>query len=257
MKCNVCGADNHPGTRFCLNCGAELALFCANCQASLPVEARFCPACGQAVTVPAPLVANKHGERASTSGGELKIVTILFADFAGFTAFVNEANAEEVHELMRSVWAHLDGVISTHGGTVGKHMGDALMALFGDKLTREDAPVQAVRAALAMQDCLGELQRQNPLIPLKLRIGIHTGFIVLEPMSAGEFRATGEAINIASRLEQSAPPSRVLISRDTFRSVYGFFDVQPLPPLVVKGKPEPIQTYLVEVAKARAVARQL
>jgi class 3 adenylate cyclase/tetratricopeptide (TPR) repeat protein len=187
---------------------------------------------------------------------ERKLVTVLFADFEGFTSFVEKTDAEDVHEQMRSLWDRLDAVITAYGGTVEKHIGDAIMAMFGERQAREDAPAQAVRAALALQASLRE-GRQGGALPLTMRVGVHTGLVVLEPMAAGEFRGTGDAINLAKRLETAAPAGGVLISHDTYRNVYGLFTVRLLPPLTVKGKAEPVQAYLVSGAKAGAVARQL
>lgn len=256
MECKSCGTANLAGARFCLNCGEGLSARCRTCEQELPPAARFCPACGQPVAA-ASLRLEPERPGLSPVMPERKLVTILFADFAGFTAFVEQADAEDVHVQMRSLWERLDAVITAHGGTVEKHMGDAVMALFGDKQAREDAPAQAVRAALALQSCLRECPADAAPVPLSMRVGVHTGLVVLEPMSAGEFHGTGDAINLACRLEAAAPNGAVLISHDTYRNVYGLFDVRPLPPLSVKGKAEPVQTYLVSRAKARAVARQM
>jgi class 3 adenylate cyclase len=155
-----------------------------------------------------------------TLTAEHKVVTILFADFAGFTSFLREREAEEVHDWLGSIWSRVDAIIVAHGGTVAKHIGDAIMALFGDQQAHEGDAAQAVRAGLAIQACIGGFQVKGAQAHLLMRMGIHTGRVVLEPMgSTREFRATGDAINLASHLEQSAPPGAVMISHDTFRSV--------------------------------------
>jgi class 3 adenylate cyclase/tetratricopeptide (TPR) repeat protein len=257
MECKTCGTANLASARFCLNCGGELSAHCSRCERELPPEARFCPACGQAVAAASPPPPEQRSSRLGPVTPERKLVTILFADFAGFTTYAEKTDAEDVHEQMRSLWERLDAIIVGHGGTVEKHMGDAVMALFGDKQAREDAPAQAVRAALALQTCLREREPGAARPPLTMRVGVHTGLVVLEPMSGGEFQGTGDAINLANRLEAAAPPGGVLISHDTYRNVYGLFTVKPLPPLLVKGKAEPVQAYLVSGAKARGVARQM
>ncbi len=194
----------------------------------------------------------------SFPNGERKLVTVLFGDLAGFTAFSAERDPEEVQEYITGLWARLDALIAAHGGTTEKHIGDALMALFGGRQAREEDPVQAVRAALALQACVGEVSPGGPPSPLQMRIGIHTGMVALSPADpAGERIATGDTVNLASRLEQNAPTSGVLISHDTYRHVYGSFDLQVLPPLTVKGKTDPIQTYLVLRARPRSLARTL
>jgi class 3 adenylate cyclase/tetratricopeptide (TPR) repeat protein len=186
--------------------------------------------------------------------GERRQVTVLFADLAGFTTFVHESDAEDVRDIMERLWVRLDELIAEHGGITEKHIGDAVLAIFGARQAREDDPVRAVRTALAIQAFLRDQALANGP-PLQMRIGIHTGLVVVGPLaSSGELAATGDAVNLANRLEQNAPIGGVLISQDTYRNVYGFFDMQALPPLTVKGLPEPVQTYVVLRAKARAVA---
>ncbi len=256
MNCTHCGTGNLPDARFCSGCGAGLPLVCAQCGAVVPALSRYCSACGWMARGgnEAPGCANDFRQ----GSPERKIVTVLFADFAGFTAYAANRDAEEVHETMRSLWRRLDPVISAYDGRVEKHMGDAVLALFGEKPGREDGPAQAVRAGLAMQACLRQPSSGQAESELRLRVGIHTGLVILEPTAAdGEFKATGDTLNLASRLQQQAPVGGVIISHETFRMIYGLFDMQALPPLALKGKAEPVQAYLVSRAKSRSVARQL
>lgn len=258
MECRGCGTQNGVHARQCVHCGVELLALCARCGGSLPVGARYCPACGQAVAPAPALSSNDANVAVKFLGPERKIITILFADFAGFTEYLRAHDPEVVHDWLKSTWAQVDALIAAHGGSVAKHMGDAVMALFGARESREDSTAQALRAAIAIQADLAQLRTQGPQTHLQMRIGVHCGEVVLEPLSAtGEFRATGAAINLASRLEEAAPPGRILISHDVFRSVYGLFDVQPVRPLSVKGISEPVAAYLLGRAKPRAVARLL
>src|SRR5438128_7235541 len=126
-------------------------MFCAACDAELPLGARFCPNCGQPAKPATPSRSSEAGEGTRFVTGERKQVTVLFADFSGFTAFSDKLDAEEVRDYMVSVWDRLDSVLQAHGGTIEKHIGDAIMAVFGAKQAREEDPEQAVRAALAMQ----------------------------------------------------------------------------------------------------------
>lgn len=257
MFCAGCGAENSAQAHFCLKCGAELLAKCGNCKGELPSGARFCPACGQPAA-PATVPRSSHAaDNTRLVSGERKQVTVLFADFSGFTAFSEKLDAEDVHDHMNSLWARLDAIVAAHGGTTEKHIGDAIMALFGARHSREDEPEQAVRAALAIQACISQLA-EGPEKQLRMRIGIHTGIVVLGPVgTGGQFSAMGDTVNLASRLEESSPVGGVLISHETYRQVYGLFDVQGLPPLTVKGKSEPLETYLVLRAKPRALARQM
>ncbi len=191
-----------------------------------------------------------------------KLVTILFADVSGFTAMSETMDAEEVEEVMNSLWGQLDGAIVSHGGLIDKHIGDAVMALWGAQTAREDEPEQAMHAALAMQAELVKFNERMGArlaaatgreITLRMRIGINTGPVFLGMMgTTGEFTAMGDTVNLASRLEHAAPVGGILISHDAYRHVRGLFDVQPLEPMSIKGKTEPVQTYVVQRAKPRA-----
>jgi class 3 adenylate cyclase/tetratricopeptide (TPR) repeat protein len=190
-----------------------------------------------------------------------KQVTVLFADVSGFTAMSESMDAEEVSGLMNALWARLDGAIVAHGGRIDKHIGDAVMALFGAPVAREDDPERAIRAALAMQaeiknwkTEMGEPSPGNlhPALNLQMRIGINTGPVLLGSVgTTGEYTAMGDTVNLASRLEHAAPVGGILISHDSYRHVRGIFDVLPLDPISVKGKAEPIQVYVVRAVKPR------
>lgn len=180
-----------------------------------------------------------------------KQVTILFADVSGFTAMSAIMDAEDVRETMNDLWWRLDQCILDHNGRIDKHIGDAVMALWGVDEAREDDPEQAIRAALNMQTAVYAFASQRN-ITLKMRIGLNTGYVFLGKVGiTAEFTAMGDAVNIASRLEHAAPVGGILISHAVYRHVKGLFDVELQPPFVVKGKAEPLQTYVVKVAAAR------
>jgi predicted ATPase/class 3 adenylate cyclase len=218
----------------------------------LPSGAKFCPGCGK------PVQASGDPATPAKSIPLRKQVTVLFADFSGFTAFAHKRDAEDVRDFMSSVWANLDGIIAAHGGSTEKHIGDAIMAVFGAQQAREEDPAQAVRAAVAMQNWLKETRTGSAAVPMQMRIGVHTGLAVVGPLgSLGEVTVTGDTVNLASRLQTSAPVGGVLVSHDTYRHIHGFFDVQTLPPFEVKGRPELVQTYVILRTKPRALAMQL
>ena len=199
----------------------------------------------------------REGLRAA---GERRLVTVLFADVSGFTSISETMDAEDVSEMMNALWQRIDTLIASHGGRIDKHIGDAVMALWGADVAREDDAERAIRAALAMQVELisVRLQEQQSLnsgsaIPLKMRIGINTGMALIGALGTiGEYTAVGDTVNLASRLEESAPLDGILISHETYRQVRGIFEVQPVQPIAVKGKLEPIRVYLVLKAKPRA-----
>ncbi|MCP4536185.1 MAG: AAA family ATPase [Chloroflexi bacterium] len=190
-----------------------------------------------------------------------KQVTILFADVSGFTAMSETMDAEDVNAIMNALWEQLDAAITEHGGQIDKHMGDAVMALWGTETAREDDPEQAIRAALAMQqEISGFESRISDLVTIpdmaseiNVRIGLNTGPVLLGQVgTTGEYTAMGDTVNLASRLEHAAPVGGVLISHATYRHVRGVFDVLEQEPLRVKGKARLVQTYLVQRAKPRA-----
>ncbi|MEA3341115.1 MAG: adenylate/guanylate cyclase domain-containing protein [Chloroflexota bacterium] len=184
-----------------------------------------------------------------------KQVTVVFADVSGFTAIAETMDPEEVRDTMNAIWARLDAIIIAHGGTIDKHMGDAVMAIFGAPTAREDDPERAVGSALAMQKEFGgwrsETGRSESTI--SIRIGVHTGPALLGPVGAtAEYTAMGDTVNLARRLQQAAPVGSVIVSHDTYRHVRGLFSVWMMEPVTVKGKTEPISIYAVLRARPRA-----
>lgn len=182
---------------------------------------------------------------------QLKQVTILFADVLGFTMLSERLDAEDVTGFMNALWEKLDAVILELGGYIDKHLGDGVMALWGVEQAREDDPERAIRAALRMQEAAAAFDQTHGR-DLQLRIGINTGAVLLGEVGATrEFTAMGDPVNLAARLEKTASPGSILISHDTYRHVRGVFDVQAQAPLVVRGKTDPVLTYVVLRAKTR------
>jgi predicted ATPase/class 3 adenylate cyclase len=179
-----------------------------------------------------------------------KLVTVLFADVSGFTAFSENRDAEDVANLVNHLWIRADRVIQEYGGQIDKHIGDAVMALWGGETAREDDAERAVRAALKMQETFREGVGS---LPIRLKVGINSGQVLLSAIGTqGEFTAMGDTVNTASRLVNSANGGDILISHDTYQLVRGVFDVQKQTPIMVKGKTEPLQTYVVQRVRPRA-----
>ena len=180
-------------------------------------------------------------------------VTVLFADLSGSTSLGESIDPEEFGDLLDEIWRCLDPVIHQFDGRIDKHIGDAVMALWGGQQAEENHPEQAVRAALEMQAAFGSLRRETRLADLALRIGINTGPVVMSPIaSTDEFTAIGDTVNTAARLESAAPPGAVLVGHGTYRHVRGVFSVRTQEPLTVKGKRTALRTYLVEAVQPRA-----
>ena len=186
---------------------------------------------------------------------ERRIVTILFCDMVGSTFLASQYDPEEWHETIAAIYSLAGTQIHKYHGVVLQYLGDGLLALFGLKDTSELDPDNALRAALAIQAGVPRLTARLQLPvkqELQMRIGIHTGLVVIGELGSEtktELTATGDAMNIASRLQTAAPPGGILITHDTYRYVRESFEVRAQPPLLVKGKSEPLRTYLVHRAR--------
>ncbi len=182
---------------------------------------------------------------------ELKICTILFADIKGFTAMSESMEPEQVMAVISKCFMLLTDEINRYHGYVDKYIGDAIMALFGAPIAREDDPLNAVRAARAMQKVLNQFTthlEKSGWQPLKMRIGINTGQVItgiINPNRPDSYTVMGDSVNLAARLEQACPIGQILISRNTFRQTADLFDFTPLPAIKVKGKKYPIDIYQV------------
>jgi class 3 adenylate cyclase/tetratricopeptide (TPR) repeat protein len=203
------------------------------------------------------LSALRLASKPALTAEQRKQVTVLFADVSGFTALSDKMDAEDVLDKMNMLWSKLDQVIIHHGGQIDKHTGDGIMALFGATVSHEDDPERAVRAALEMQRQIHLFRADHPEVQFQMRIGLNTGPVLLgEVGSQREYTAMGDTVNLASRMEKAAPVGSVLISHDTYRHIRGLFEIHSQPPLTVKGKTEPVRTYLVLYAKPRAFRLQ-
>jgi class 3 adenylate cyclase/tetratricopeptide (TPR) repeat protein len=209
--CPNCGHENEPGARFCSQCATPLG----------GVEPR--------------------------GGTERKVVTVLFADLVGFTSRAEQLDPEDVQAILRPYHERLRYELERWGGTVEKFIGDAVMALFGAPVTREDDPERAVRAALAIRDWVveeGELQA---------RIAVNTGEALVNLAArpeAGEGMAAGDVVNTASRLQSAAPINGILVGETTYRATADTIDFREHAPVEAKGKQAPLPVW--EVAQARA-----
>jgi len=186
---------------------------------------------------------------------ERRMVTILFMDMVGSTSMAERLDPEEWREVVKTLHTTLGEAITAHHGEVAQYLGDGLLAFFGSKKASEDDPENAIRAALDGQAAMANLPSKEKV---QLRAGIHSGLVVVGELGVAahkEFTASGDAMNLAARLQSDAPPGGILISHDTYRYVRGVFDLTPRSPLTVKGKSEPLQTYLVRRAKPRPFRR--
>src|SRR5438477_6035426 len=210
---------------------------CPNCGNENAVGAKFCSQCGAA------LVASAAAARA-----ERKILTVLFADLVGFTSRAEQLDPEDVQAVLAPYHERLRYELERWGGTVEKFIGDAVMALFGAPVSREDDPERAVRAALAIRDWIveeGELQ---------VRIAVNTGEALVNLAArpeVGEGMAAGDVVNTAARLQSAAPVNGILVGETTYRATAETIDYAERPPVEAKGKEAPIRVWDVAQARAR------
>jgi class 3 adenylate cyclase/predicted ATPase len=186
----------------------------------------------------------------------LRQVSILFLDVVGSTSLAEQLDPEAVSAVMDDALARGTVIVLAHRGKVLKYAGDNILAAFGADEAREDDAERAVQAGLALLDLgrtLGEeVQAAHGHAGFDVRVGIHTGGVLLGGGVDAEGSIRGSAVNIAARMEQTAPAGALRISHDTYAQVRGMFEVEAQGPLVVKGVAAPVQTYLVLRAKPRS-----
>ena len=184
-----------------------------------------------------------------------KTVTVLFCDVTGSTSLGERLDPESFRELIQRYFAEMHMVIERHGGTVEKFIGDAVMAVFGVPKVHEDDALRAVRAAADMQGALRTLNEELERrwgTRIQARIGVNTGEVVAADPQPGQSFVSGDAVNVAARLEQAAEPGDVLLGEPTHRLVRAAAITEPLGPIAVKGKAEPLLAYRLVVVEPRA-----
>ena len=238
MKCPKCRFENREGARFCLECGERLELKCPQCGSPVPAPAKFCDGCGSDLRAPeaksfvdysAPQsytpkhLAEKILTHRRAIEGERKIVTVLFADVAGFASMSEQLDPEDVHRIMDGCCRILVDEIHRCEGTVGEFRGDGVMALFGAPIAHEDHAQRACHAALAIQQALvpySEEIKRNYGIDFRMRIGLNSGTVVVGAIGDDlrmDYTAMGDTTNLAARMETAAGPDSVLVSESTHR----------------------------------------
>jgi class 3 adenylate cyclase/tetratricopeptide (TPR) repeat protein len=206
---------------------------CPVCGKELPGEFAFCPYCA------APLAVASRERR--------KTVTVLFCDVTGSTALGESTDPEALRALLARYFERMRRIVELHGGTVEKFIGDAVMAVFGVPKAHEDDALRALRAAAEMREAFAELGIDG-------RIGINTGEVVT---GTEERLATGDALNVAARLEQAAEPGEIILGEATLKLVGGAVEAEPMPQLRLKGKAAPVPAHrLLRVLPVREPSHQ-
>jgi class 3 adenylate cyclase/tetratricopeptide (TPR) repeat protein len=278
MKCPTCQTENPDQRKFCRECGSRFLVVCHKCKSENLPSDNFCGACGDELTLSSKLsreklsfdeklekiqkylprgLAEKVLAQRDKIEGERKQVTVLFCDMKGFTPLSEKLGPDAMYSVMDQVYEILMRQVHDFGGTVNEMTGDGIMALFGAPVALEEAPQRAIRAGMSIHKELARLtdtlhKTKEDLPPIRMRIGIHTGPVVVGSLGDDlrvEFKAVGDTVVLAARLEQIAEAGQTYVSKDVFRATEGYFHFQTLEPTMVKGKTEPVQVYRVTGTK--------
>ena len=273
MKCPKCHFENPEGLIFCGKCGTRLEIICPKCNFSNPCDFSFCGKCGNNLTLPIGIpaqelsfdeklakiqrylprdLAQKILAQKGKIEGERKQVTVMFCDMAGFTSLTEKLGSERMYSIMDKVYEILIHQVHDYEGTVNELTGDGIMALFGAPIALEDGPQRSIRSALAIHQEINKFSNQfnveKEMSPIEMRIGINTGQVIVGTLGNDlrvEFKAVGDTVNLASRMEGLAEPGTTYVTEETYRLTRDLFHFQPLGIKKVKGKEEPISVYKV------------
>jgi class 3 adenylate cyclase/tetratricopeptide (TPR) repeat protein len=266
MQCPKCQFDNREGVKFCEDCGAKFKVACPACKADIPFGRKFCGECGhrlipisehlpvdysQLQSYTPKHLAEKILTNRSAIEGERKLVTVLFADVANYTAMAEKLDPEEIHQIMDGCFRILMDEIHHYEGTINQFTGDGIMALFGAPIAHENHAQRACYAALSIQRALEDYReklRGDYGVGFKMRFGINTGMVMVGAIGNDlrmDYTADGDTTYLASRLESIAEPGKVFLSENTYRLVKAYFKLEALGPVTLKGIEEEQNVYLL------------
>jgi class 3 adenylate cyclase/tetratricopeptide (TPR) repeat protein len=274
MQCSNCQFENPEDSNFCLECGQKLEHKCPQCEKVLPGGAKFCNGCGhKLVTGPTPSqkelsfdekldkiqrylpkgLTEKILAQRDRIEGERRQVTVMFCDMEGFTSLIEQLGEEDAYAIIDEVYEILIHKVHDYEGTVNEMTGDGIVALFGAPIALEDAPQRAIRSSLAIHREMARFsdrikQERQGVPTLKMRVGLHTGPVVVGTVGNDlrvEFKAVGDTVNLASRMEGLAEPGSTYVTEATFRLTEGLFRFEAMGKKGIKGRKEPTNVYRV------------
>ncbi|MEE8301421.1 MAG: AAA family ATPase, partial [Candidatus Tectomicrobia bacterium] len=266
--------------KFCSACGTPLRVVCLACRAENLPSGTFCTACGQSLASVTPALAGDGDPKPlsytpkyladeilttrSALEGERKHVTVLFCDLDNSMLLADRLGPEGMHTLLNRFFELALNAVHQYGGTINQFLGDGFMALFGAPLAHEDHARRGVLAALEVQRSLqthqGDFERlqaeeeATPPLPIQVCMGLNTGPVVVGSIGDNlrlDYTAVGDTTNLAARLQQFAEPETILIGASTARLVPDATHLEPMGPISVKGKPDPVAVHKVVGLEAR------
>jgi class 3 adenylate cyclase/tetratricopeptide (TPR) repeat protein len=247
MECLRCGCQNKATNEYCEGCGATLGIECSACGHLNGPTARFCGRCSTALKPMAAEASNQSWQHVLRSlnakGGERKRLTILFADIRNSTGLLDSLGDPELGmRRLQPILSLMNEAVVRYDGVVNKSQGDGVMALFGAPQPHEDHAVRGCLAALAMQDGIRRFGDPD----LQIRVGVHTGEVVVQAIEHGIYRtydAAGANVHLANRLEQLADAGTIFISKETYTAAKQFVEVEPLGLQTIRGIAAPIEIF--------------
>src|SRR5919108_609761 len=232
MTCSSCGAENRAGRKFCSSCGAPLTRACAACGAGNEPDDRFCGECGSRL--------DPEPRGPATVEAERRLVSVLFGDLVGFTPLSESRDPEEVRELLSRYFETARRVVDRYGGTIEKFIGDAVMAVWGAPVAREDDAERAVRAGLELVEVVAALGEEVGAEALAMRVGVVTGEAAVTVGAEGQGMVAGDLVNTASRVQAAAEAATVLVGERTRRASEAAVAYDDAGKHELKGKAEPV-----------------
>ncbi len=283
MNCSRCRTENLDDSLFCTECGEKLEKACGSCGAGSPPDSKFCRKCGAAIgqaDTPAAREPRDYTPRhlvdkilntKSAIEGELKQLTVLFADVKGSMDLAESIHPETWHRIMDGFFGVLTEGVHRFEGTINQYTGDGIMALFGAPIAHEDHAQRACYAALQLRDELTkyarEVKREHGL-GFSVRMGIHSGEVVVGSIGDDlrmDYTAQGHVVGLAARMEDLASPDTIYLTGAAAALVSGYLDLDDLGEFVVKGVAAPVHVHQLlgmgrlrsrfDVSKSRGLSR--
>jgi class 3 adenylate cyclase len=250
MTCRACGAESPNGANFCIACGTALSAACPDCGAPHDPGQRFCAHCGAALAPAAGVQAPVR----QAAAAELRVVSVLFVDLVGYTSLSEERDAGDVRALQSRYFETARTIVGRYGGSIEKFVGDAVMAVWGVPVAREDDAERAVRAGLELVDTVSAFGEDVGAPLLRARGGVVTGRAAAID-SAEEGLVVGDRVNTAARVQAIAEPGTVYVDDVTRSVTSAAIAYEDAGRHSVKGKQETLQLWRADHVVAACAAR--